>query len=147
MNSQIVDRLFMALLTLSMVGFAAWQPETSAFWFAYSDTVGSISLIVLGVLAVVALLDVIINDLLPEGFHFKLALKVRQSLWMVIAITYMAYAFVNVKIGFELWLAAVYVLCAGRSVGISVIDLQQSVSSMRRNRRATDPKAEIKGVP
>ena len=147
MNSQIVDRIFMAMLTLCMVGFAAWQPETSAFWFAYSDKVGSISLVVLAVLSGVALLDVLINDLMPDRFKFKLALKMRQSLWMWIAITYLAYAFVNVKVGFELWLAAVYVLCAGRSVGISVIDLQQSVNSMRRNRRATDPKAEIKGVP
>lgn len=147
MNSQIVDRIFMALLTLSMIGFAIWQPETSGFWFAYSSVVGTISLFVLGLLSLVALLDVGINDLMPDRFQFKFGCKMRQSLWMWIAITYLAYAFVNVKIGFELWLAAVYILCAARSALISVIDLQQSVNATRRDRRSTDVKAEIKGVP
>ena len=145
--NQTADRLFLGLLTLSLVLFAALKPETSAFWTSRNDPVGQASLFVLGVLSLVVLADVVINDLMPDRFRFKTGVKTRQTIWMWIGVTYLAYAFVNVRVGFEWWLAVVYALCAMRSAVIALIDLQQSVNSMRRDRRKTDPKAEVKGVP
>lgn len=146
--TQIADRIFLGLFTLTMVMFAAVKPSEDAgmFWFARADSVGALSLLSLGLLGVVVLLDAIINDLLPERFHFHIGVKVRQSVWMWIGVTYIAYAFVNIKIGIEIWLALLYGIVGLRCCFVAIIDLQQSVASLRRNRRASDLKAEVKGT-
>lgn len=141
--TQIADRLFLSLFTLLIVvsDFATQKKIdfTGEMFFP------SLILLIFGILSVLALLDVVINDLLPESCHLRVARRFRQGIWLWIAVTYVGYAFVSVKSQLQPWMVGFYLLCAIRSAAIAFIDLQQKIDSVRRDRRVNDRGSNDRG--
>lgn len=98
-------------------------PESlSARALAHSGPVGQGVMALLLVLSVFAILDGLVNDLLPERYHL-LTIRYRHMGFMAIAIILVALAFAIVSTGHHLPAVLSYLLAAGFSVWVAVLDM------------------------
>lgn len=124
MSGQVIDRIFMAvlILTVTLVGF--YEPESLTYRMIQAGGfwafICSIALIVLSTMAII---DVVINDILPHNYTWPCGIKWRQGLWIVIGITYAGLAFAVSKSQIGGYVIAVYLLYAFRCIAMSFIDL------------------------
>ena len=140
MKRQVLDRLFMASLSVAVTGTALFEPtSTSHFMTVVGGSYASLSIIALLLLNIAALADTVINDMLPEPYLFKTGWKFRQGIWMLIAITFIGTAFVAVRMELSLWLAGTYTLYGMRCASISFMDLYYDHrGDVNQGRRSTD---------
>lgn len=124
MKRQVADRLFLALLTLLVVGVCGLEPTSLGHvMVVVGGTPATVLLILLAALAVVAFADTVVNDVLPEPYVFRTGVRCRQGLWMAIAVLHTMQAWVLVNNGIGYWVAATYFLYAARCAAVSFLDL------------------------
>ena len=124
MKRQVADRLLMTMVSITVVAISQLEPQSISFFMVQSG--GVAALLCMGFLfvtAVIALVDTVVNDMLPPRFTLQVALGVRRGIWMSIAITYAGIVFVALKSDLS-WSAAIfYILFSARCAGISFLDL------------------------
>ena len=75
------------LVTCAIAAYNPYGPTRTSFeepgqWDTWG---GLLSVVLMGLLALIAMFDTIINDLLPDKYHFHLPLKVRHLLFFLLA--------------------------------------------------------------
>lgn len=124
MKRQVADRLFLSGLSFMAIGNAYFEPASldymllriGGFW-------ANACMLTLLLLTLIAVLDTIVNDMLPERFTWRGPLGRRRGIWMCIAITYAGIAYVITRNGSGYWVAGLYTLCAVRCAGVAFLDL------------------------
>lgn len=96
LSRQIGFRLFTGLSTLLTATLGLRQPN-AAFPGVHNLSDINVSLLALVVLSLVALVDVVVNDLLPERFSFNLAAHWRDWLYLLIALLYGILIFITAR--------------------------------------------------
>lgn len=109
---------------MTVVGMAFYEP----YGMGYSLMQGGgksavICMAVLLSLSVIALLDTVVNDILPEPYTFKLACRYRQRIWLLMGVTFAGIAFVITRSDRSYWTAGMYVLFGLRCAAVSFLDL------------------------
>lgn len=133
MKRQIADRLFLAILTLLVVGVCGLEPSSLGHLMVVVGGVPAMVLLgLLALLAVIALADTALNDVLPERYVFRTGLRCRQGLWMSIAVLHTIQAWVLIKNGIGYWVAATYFLYAARCAAVSFLDLHYQHQGERK---------------
>lgn len=124
MKKQVVDRLFLNAISMVVVagaylesGWAVHRMMVSGGWPAH------VCMLFLAAASFVAMLDTVLNDMLPPDYTFHLALDKRRGIWMAIGITYAGIAFVSIRYGFGFFSASYFMLFSARSVGVAFLDL------------------------
>lgn len=127
LRAQVSDRLFVAALTLYLAGAGLYAGGSFAHaMMRAGGWAAEVCTATLGVLALMALADVVVNDMLPARFVWRCGVRYRQGLWGWLAITHVGLAFVSwhyYGIPGAGWLAALYGLCGARGLAISYLDL------------------------
>lgn len=125
MKRQILIRLTLAALTL----LASLRSIFDAESFSHRITVlggleASAVLISMGVLALIAMTDVAINDILPARWHFPAAHRYRHLVWGVLGCLYSGCAFVLVRSDSNPWAAATFVMFGVSCMAVAFMDLR-----------------------
>lgn len=83
-----LSRALIAFLSLSavLVSMREFETYTHKVLIAPDPVIGSVCMIIMGVIAVLALLDVLINDLSPEAWRLRFARQHRHVVYMSLAI-------------------------------------------------------------
>jgi len=124
MKRQVTDRLFLTGLSFLAVGVAYFEPSSLSYiMLRIGGFWARLCMLTLFALSVIALLDTVVNDILPQRFTLRRTLGRRRGIWMAIAITYGGMAFVIVKYGSGFWIAAVFFWYAARCAAIAFLDL------------------------
>lgn len=147
---QIADRLFLISLSFVCVIVSFREPESLSYTLlrigGFSARMAMGALLIL---SCIALLDTIVNDMMPERFSANWALRLRQGIWMVICVTYIGLAFVIVRYGVGYWLAVVYVLYGLRCGAVSYLDLYYEYRDQiaeRQRELGKDPSSSLSGA-
>jgi hypothetical protein len=121
-----------------MVGVAFYEPNSLSFSLIHSATgMAKASMATLAMLATTALLDAIINDLLPDKWTFRTALMFRQTIWFFMGLLFLVHAGV-VLILASPFISLIYFGFGVRCISIAILDLHFRTADKKRNRRLTD---------
>lgn len=106
--SNVPGRIFLFFLT-GNTALMAYVPEsTIGFLFKGSHQIG----IIMVCIAIIGMLDTTINDMLPDAFHFSLALSIRHIALMACAMFFALCAYLT-AMGTLSWIVIpYYVSCA-----------------------------------
>lgn len=142
MKRQVHERLFLSILFITIVCVSFQEPESLSFVLLKIGGLPAMAcmLTLLG-FCVIALVDTFVNDILPHTFCFRIGIRYRQIIWLMIGITFAGLAFVVVKHRVGYWVAAVYSLYALRCTAIAFLDLwygYQDQLARTQKRRETD---------
>ncbi len=147
---QIVDRLFMIALSFVVVASTYNEPEILSYTLMrIGGFPARMAMGALLMLSLIALVDTIINDMLPDRFSAQWALRVRQGIWMVIGVTYFGLGFVIVRYGVGYWLAIIYLLYGIRCTLIAYLDLYyeyRDTIEEKMRERGKDPSSTLTGA-
>jgi hypothetical protein len=146
MKHQVADRLFFGCFALALSAVALSERDTVSYALVRGNGApAELGVMALCVLAVMALLDTFVNDVLPDTYSFKTGVRFRQIVWLGIAVAFASHAFVIVKQGLGFSTALMYLLCCARCAAISFMDLhrefqdkRREAEQQRRDRRAGD---------
>lgn len=137
-------RLYLSLDVLTTVFitlFSTFSLNRIAFT-ALSGNFGFVGVGILAVLAVLALLDVIVNDLLPDRFHLHWARHNRWCIFMGMALVFTTFMYVNATNPMLTALLVRYFLSASGALALAGLDLmERGEEKTFRNRRLTDDPA------
>lgn len=126
-------RLYMGLDIMATC-FVAWLSPASLNRSAFVDLSGIsgwVSLALLAGLATTALLDTVINDLMPERFHMHWARQRRWTIYIAIALLMAAFIYVNVHNPVLTALLFRYVLDVAMGVTLALFDLMERAEDVR----------------
>lgn len=117
-------RLYVALSILVNVVITATEPQALGYKvLTETGPLGWLCVGILGCLALIAVMDVLINDLAPEAWHLPTAIRWRPITYMLLATGIASYVFVIIDaVGFT-WLTLTYFLDASVAVVVGVLDL------------------------
>lgn len=124
---QVWDRLFLLSLVMMVTVSALFDARDITYHLLRtSNHAVYASLGVLSVLSVVALADVIVNDLLPESYALHGAIHQRQLIWMLIGVTLMTFAYMIIRHS-NPWSSVWYILIAVRCVSVAFLDMHYAI--------------------
>lgn len=124
MKRQIPLRVLLCAQTLMVAGIAIYEPRSLNYAMVQSGGVEAYaSLAILSVLALLALADVVINDILPHDWESKWCFQHRHLLWAGMGCTFAAYAFVLSRQHVGAWLAATFAVYAVGCMAVAFFDL------------------------
>lgn len=124
MKRQVADRIFMTAISMTIVGISQFEPRSLSYTMVEGGGIpGKLCMLFLFLTALIALLDTIVNDMLPERFTLQMALGKRRGVWMALAITYAGISFVANKADIGWFVSIFYVLFSLRCVGVAYLDL------------------------
>lgn len=103
-------RLLLALQVAIFSATSLYQPATQMYKLIAASG-GQIYVFVLMLIALIAVLDTIVNDIFPAGWHFKWALRHRHLIYMLLAIG-------TLMMAITFWLQAPGALGAYSSLGV-----------------------------
>jgi len=139
MKHQVADRLFLGCFALAVSAVALGERDTISHTLVESNGIpAELGVMALCVLAALALLDTVVNDMLPDRCKFATGERFRQLVWLGIAVAFASHSFVIVKQGLGIATALMYMLCAFRCAAVSFLDLHAEFADQRRDRRSTD---------
>lgn len=124
MKRQVADRLFMTIVSMTVVSISQFEPRSLSYQMVQAG--GMPAHVCMGFLfgaALVALIDTVVNDMLPDRYVLQSALGKRRGLWSCLAITYMGIAFVANKGDLGWAVSIFYVLFSLRCAGVAWLDL------------------------
>lgn len=86
------------LVTCAIAATNPWGANRMSFETdgLFASSGGAISIVLMASLAVLALLDVIINDILPVRFHFKFPIRIRHLVFCMLAASQLGLIYNNV---------------------------------------------------
>lgn len=124
MKRQVADRIFMTLISVTVVTISQLEPRSLSFQMVKAGGFpAKVCMLFLFVMAIVALLDTVVNDMLPEAYVLRGPLGRRRGIWSSLSITYMGIAFVANKEDLGWAVAIFYVLFSIRCAGVAWLDL------------------------
>jgi hypothetical protein len=88
LECSVLLRMYTMLMSLLYCYTSFNHPEMIMYQVAHANTFASLMMLVMGVLAVVGMVDILINDLMPDRFIFLQALKTRHLVLMGIPICF-----------------------------------------------------------
>ena len=88
LECSVLLRMYTMLMSLLYCYTSFNHSETIMYQVAHVNTFASITMGVMGVLAVIGMIDILINDLLPDSFVFLKALQTRHLVLMGIPICF-----------------------------------------------------------
>lgn len=120
---QIWDRVFLgSLIALTLLSMLLNQSDRSHYLIRAAGLPAYTGVALLGGLTTLGLLDVVINDILPERYSIGISLYCRQFIWMLIAVALMGFCYVLLRHGVA-WESAWYILLAARCASVAFLDL------------------------
>lgn len=126
---QVWDRLFLVSLVFMVTVSAVFDATDITYHLLRTaDDAIYVSLGLLTLLSVLGLADVIVNDILPEKYAFRVAFHQRQLIWMLIGVTLMTFAYMIIRHG-NPWSAVWYILIAARCVSVAFLDMHYAIKS------------------
>lgn len=122
---QVLDRLFYSSLTLAIVGTSFFERESMIYGLVQEGGAWAfLSMAALGGFGLVAMVDTIVNDVLPPKWMLHTALRFRQTIWLLIAVTFSGHAFVIMRADkVAYWVMVVYMLYSCRCAAVAFADL------------------------
>lgn len=138
-HRQVTSRFFFSLFTILIVAIGYNATESiMRYLIVKGGVLAHLSSTVLLVSAVLAFLDVFLNDILPAKYSFIVNRRWRHYLWGSIGVTYFGYAFILVKLHFSFWVYAVYVLLGLWALTIAVMDAVYEYNEKRERQDAEE---------
>ena len=126
---QVLVRLLLPVLTLLIVGLSLFEPRSLNFALAAGGGHEALaSLIVLAGLSVLALADVVINDVMPPRFELSLLPLQRRRVFAGMGCLFAMYSFILVRQSDSAWLAAQYSCYAVGCLSVAWRDLKFRVA-------------------
>lgn len=120
---QIWDRVFLgSLIFLTLLSVLLNQADRSYYLVRVAGAPAYAGVTVLAGLAALGLLDVVINDILPEKYSIGISLYCRQFIWMLTGVTLMGFCYVLIRHG-GIWESAWYILLGARCASVAFLDL------------------------
>lgn len=130
---QVPERIFLCLLIFLIIAFSTLAPEVQRItlvpfngWYAY------FARIALGLLAVIALSDTIVNDLLPRKYSLSIKLQHRQLIWMFLACTLVGLAYVNFRVSKDMWSGIWLSVFGARCASVAFLDLKHEIDERKK---------------
>lgn len=112
---RITERVFFSLLSFAVVYVAFYEPDSLLFKIVQNGGwSGALFMFCLFVASSIALIDVIVNDCLPEKYRFCFGCAHRRAVWVVIAAIYASHAWVITREGIGLGVALIYVFYSAK---------------------------------
>lgn len=116
-------RIFLGVMTALASMRSVLDPESFSARIAGITGEGvKIALIVMGVLAVLAVADAIINDVLNPQWRYSFGVRQRHMLWGLIGLIYAAMAFLVVKQDLNPWAATTFVFFGFGCMAVAFLD-------------------------
>lgn len=132
---QVPERIFLCLVIFLIIAFSvapSAQQQLGAFplvgWFAY------LSRGTLGVLTLVALLDTLVNDLLPPKYSVSIKLQHRQLIWMFLGCTLVGLAYVSFRVNRDVWGGIWLSVFGARCASIAFLDLKYEIDERKKDK-------------
>ena len=123
-------RLFLPSLTLMVVGLSLFEPRSLNYALAAGGGGEALaSLIVLALLAVAALADALVNDVLPPRYVLPWGRRYRHLVWAGMGCIFAAYAHILERQDDGHWLAATYAVYAIGCMAVAYRDLKHRAAS------------------
>lgn len=120
---EVGHRLTVSFVSLSVVLLTWMEPSSLRFRVVeQSGQVGWVFTFVMAVMAVVAILDVLVNDLLPERYKLPMVMEGRMYAYMLQAAMNISLVAAITHWHTWAWTAAVHLVLAGSSIWIAVMD-------------------------
>lgn len=146
MKRQVVDRLFMTAVSATVVIISEVEPRSLSFQMvAAGGWPAKVCMAFLLLCALVAFLDTVVNDMLPDRYTWRWPLGRRRGIWSCLAITYMGIAFVVNKQDLGWAVSIYYVLYSLRCSGVAWLDLYYQYDTVVKD-PATPISSTISGV-
>lgn len=89
-----IFRMYMGGNAIVSAYMAATEPRSLMFWVA-STSAGAALIALLALVGVAAILDAVINDLMPKRFNWRVALRQRHFILAAMAFCYLAQLYVS----------------------------------------------------
>lgn len=129
---QIGHRLTVAWLSLSVFLVTFLEPDSLRGQIVKdSGIIGTAVAASLAIIAVITLVDVVVNDVLSERYTLQVTQTARMHLYMVQAVLNMAVVGTAVMAGIFSWVLCTYLVLALASVWIAVFDVWHRYVSPR----------------
>jgi hypothetical protein len=112
LQCNVMIRLFFMLQALVVGSSAAWGRGTLAYQIAHFNASGMAAALLMMVCGVLGLVDLVVNDLMPDRFVIKYALRDRHLVNMVLSLCYCMLMFVAARYSFPIALLPYYGLSA-----------------------------------
>lgn len=146
MKRQVVDRLFMTVVSMTVVTISQFEPRSLSYQMvAAGGWPARVCMFFLFAMALIALLDTVVNDMLPDHYMLRWPLGRRRGIWMCLSITYMGIAFVANKEELGWAVSIFYVLFSLRCSGVAWLDLYYQYEPVVKD-PATPISSTISGV-
>ena len=129
MPRQVLIRLLLPVLTLLIVGLSLFEPRSLNFALAAGGGHEAlVSLIVLACLSVLALIDVVVNDVMPLRYELPPLPLQRHRVFAGMGCIFAAYSFILVRQADSAWLTAQYSAYAVGCLAVAWRDLKFRVA-------------------
>lgn len=125
MRNQFIARYLLSIVACTTALRSLFDPYSMSWYIVVGGGIWAQGLFMaMGVLGVLLLLDVLINESLPERYRFNCAAKHRWMLWAVLGCLYAAFSYVLIREGSDrAWAAWMYFIFASGSMAVGFWDL------------------------
>lgn len=123
-----ITRLYVALSTLTTIAVIAWEPEALTHrLITQSGPPGWWLVGILAAVAIVGIVDVVVNDMLPDRFHLRCAKRSRHLIYVALSMGLMCLTYVFIAGGGGWWraLAMPFWIDASFAALVAFLDLFQ----------------------
>lgn len=127
-HRQVTSRVFFSLMTLLFLVISIAEPDSLLFKIHTLESFASVtSRSIMAVSAILALADVVLNDILSEKYHFFCNRRQRYIIWCVLSMSFISYSLLFAKLGYSGWTSSMYVLLGAWAATIAVMDVVYEV--------------------
>jgi small-conductance mechanosensitive channel len=119
------------LLAACVVALQNDLSTTTAFVVYKQGNLGAFAVLILSTIALIAVCDVVVNDLMPARFILRQAVTYRHTIYMAMALGCLSMIFVVIKNEGPSAVLLHYVIVAFASVLIAVFDIRDRLRNLQ----------------
>ena len=119
-----IFRMYMGGNAMVNAYLAIFEPRSLMFWVA-STAEGAALIFLLAIVGCAALLDAVINDFMPDRFHWRVAVRQRHFILAAMAFCYVAQLYVAFLYLRSTWLLINYLWNVGAIMAVAFFDAHQ----------------------